>query len=428
MHKQYLLILICFLSVALGAKAQNTLDGEAKIVPEKEVNRQSVFIEAEQQRMLDQPEKAAELYQKFLYDHPQNDAAWYGLARAHGTLKSWGDALQAIDKAIKIDDTNEWYLIYQADILEKLGQIGEAVEVYEKLVEQQPNNPRFYEQLAYLQVLNENPKDALKTLNKLEGFLGITETISSKKHVIYLGLEDYKKAAQEIERLIDAYPGNTAFRHQLARFYEAAGKENEARQVYREILEVDPYDDVARLAARAASESSSETAHLSSLRPLFADPTVSIDAKIKELAPYLSKIENSGDDAFLTALFALGSDLEKAHPSNPKSWSISGDLYYLAGNNAEALKRYQQCIELNPGVYAVWENSLRILFEQENYEALYTLSDKAIDAFPNQALSYYLFGLSASMTSRSAEAIPLLNQAILMSGRDLSLQKDIRAC
>ena len=46
MYKSYILsVFICLL--ALQVAAQNTIDGEAKIVPESEVNRQSAFIEAE---------------------------------------------------------------------------------------------------------------------------------------------------------------------------------------------------------------------------------------------------------------------------------------------------------------------------------------------------------------------------------------------
>ena len=275
--------LIVFLLLGLGAKlnAQNTVFGEAKIVPEVEVSRQSDFIDAEKEQLLGNYDKAIELFKKFLYDNPDNDVAWYCLAKTYIAQKNYGDALDAIGKAILGDPGNEWYRITQADVLQVQGKNKEAADVYEELIKKQPNTPDFYKQLAYLQVLTGNPKDGLKTLDKLETLIGLTEEIASKKHVIYLGLGDEKKAAAEIQKLIDVYPTKIAYRHKLAEFYDATGNTAAARKVYEQVLIIEPNDPVAKMATLDRPQAGSDAANLLALKPVFSDPSISIDAKIK---------------------------------------------------------------------------------------------------------------------------------------------------
>jgi tetratricopeptide (TPR) repeat protein len=73
---------ICLLGFSC-LSAQNTIGGNKVIVPEAEVKRQSEFLEAEKERLLAHYDKAIERYDKFLYDNPEVDAAWYGLARCY---------------------------------------------------------------------------------------------------------------------------------------------------------------------------------------------------------------------------------------------------------------------------------------------------------------------------------------------------------
>lgn len=108
---------------------QNTIGGVAAKVPEAEVNRQSRFIDAERERLLGHFDKAVEAYKQFLYDNPENGAAWYGLARTYTSLKDLVNALDAIGKAVAREPENEWYLTYQADLFEKAGQPKDAVRI-----------------------------------------------------------------------------------------------------------------------------------------------------------------------------------------------------------------------------------------------------------------------------------------------------------
>lgn len=413
-------------SCAISAFAQNTLQGQAKRVPEREVNRQSAFIEAERERLLGHYEKAAQKYRQFLDEMGEEAAAWYGLARALLAMSDLRGASEAAAKAASLDPGNVWYRILQADIFEKTSQPADAVKIYQALCKQSPQNTAFLDRLAYLQVLAEQPKEALKTLDQLEKITGITEAIADKKHLIYLGMGDVKKAASELQRLADAYPSRVVYRHRLADLYESVGDKAAARKVYEEILRVWPDDEKAKMALLAERKGGSAlVADLKLLKPVFQDPKITIESKVKQVLPYFSQMNKGMPADAVALLLELGDIAEKTHPDDARAWSLSGDLYYHANRYDEALARYRTCLQLNPRVFSVWANTLEILYAQRNIEVLLQMSEKAMDDFPNQPLAYYYYGVASIEKGRPDDALPALEQGSLMTANNAALALDI---
>lgn len=417
--------LLLLLLLPFSFYAQNTLGGQAIIVPEKEVDRQSAFVTAERERLLGHYDKAIDLYKKFTYDNPGVGAAWFGLARTYVSKDDPANALESINKAVALEPANEWYLIYQSDIFEKIGRVKDAVKIYEGLTKRKPQTVEFWDHLAYLYVLSGEPKSGLQALEKVEKMRGVEEETSIEKHLIYVGLGDAKKAAAELQKLADAYPERIEYSHRLAQYYEVLGDKINARKVYEDILRRSPNDPVAKLAALEKDKNSTDANYLQSLRPLFSDASVSIDAKIKEVLPFFPKLESGADPALAQILLELGALVEKAHPKDPKAWSLSGDLLYTANRPAEALQRYRKCIELNPTVFSVWENTLDILQEDKNYTEMLRLAEQAMDAFPNQPKAYYYYGVAANEKGKYDDALNQLQQAILMTGNNFALRFEI---
>jgi tetratricopeptide (TPR) repeat protein len=141
--------------------------------------------------------------------------------------------------------------------------------------------------------------------------------------------------------------------------------------------------------------------------------------------PYLQKMGAGGDAASTQSLLDLGALLEKNHPDEAKAWSLSGDLLYQADRSAEALERYRKCIKLNPTVFAVWENALTILATQKNYDEMLSTAEKAMDAFPNQPKAYFYYGAAANTKGRPDDAIPVLEQGLLMTASNPGLRLDL---
>ena len=199
---------------------------------EEEVNTQKVFIDANREKILGNYENAAYLYKEVLKRDKENHAAAYELARIYDVLDKDDKALRSIKMAIALDDTNPWYKMFEADVYKKMGKNKAAAKVYEALTAENANSDFYYFKWAYFLVLANEPAKAIKVYDQLEKKIGITEELATKKHALYLGIGDNKKAGAELKKLIKAFPYEPTHRHRLAQFYTDMGQKDLAKKEY----------------------------------------------------------------------------------------------------------------------------------------------------------------------------------------------------
>ncbi len=419
--KRHFLLFALLTMATLLAQAQNDRYSQA------DVDLQALFIEAGREKLLGNYEKAEEAYQKVLERDVDNDAALYELARVLAKQDKDEEALKAIQKAVQEDDANEWYKFFLAEHFQEMGRDRDAANVYETLVKRNPDKEDYYFKQAFYLVRAGEPKQALNVYDALEAKMGVNEKIARRKHQLYIGTGDMKKAAAELQRLIDAFPQQLRYYNLLAGFYEQIKDNDQVRAVYQQILELDPDNAKAKMAVAGAvrEQSGGEMAFLNSLKPVFENPDVQLDVKIKEILPLIQQASNESNQTMLPALLELSKILVNVHPDEAKAHAAYADLLYYADEKDEAVAEYEQTLELDETVYLVWEQLLYLYKEQEAYDKLVERSENAMDIFPNQAEIYYLYGLGQTENGEYRDALSVLNQALLMSGRDGRLQFDI---
>lgn len=418
--KIFLWTTLCFcLAFHSSISGQNRLS-------EAEVNLQKIFIDANREKVLGNFENAEYLYKEVLSQDKNNHAAAYELARVYEAVEEEQKALKYIKEALEITPKNSWYQQFLADIYQKLGKNEEAALVYEDLVEQEPNKEYYYFKWAYFLVRANEINKAVKVYDELEAKIGINEEIIRRKHSLYLGTGNHKKAAKELQQLVDAFPDNLEYQHLLAGFYEQIGDQDAAKVIYEQILKADPDDVKAKLAITSANfEGNSDVQQLKALQPLFEKPTINIDEKIAQLIPFIAKVVESGDPQIAAAAVELTDILEQVHPDEAKGFSAAGDLLYYAGQPQKALAKYLKTIELDDSVFLVWEQAMYIYLENKDYKTLADFSEEAIDLFPNQAVAYYMNGMALQELQQYEDALDALNTALLISGRNGRLKHDI---
>ncbi|MCO6480997.1 MAG: tetratricopeptide repeat protein [Phaeodactylibacter sp.] len=415
-----LLFLLACLPVALPAQEVR--------VSEEDVNLQKLFIDANREKLLGNYDNAVALLKEILKKDPKNAAVAFELARSYEATEEDEKAVRAAKDAIEWDPGNTWYLKFLADLYQKLNRNEEAAEAYERIVELEPNDEFNYFRWAYFLVRADEINDALKVYDLLEKRIGVNEEIIRRKHSLYLGTGDNKKAARELERLIEAFPTDMEYRHLLASFYQQAGDEKKAEEVYREILAIDPDNAKAQLAlAGGAKQPEGELQFLESLKPVFRQQGVNIDLKISQLMPFIQRVADTGDRQLAAAALELSSILEEVHPEEAKAYSASGDLLYYSGKKQEALEKYKKTLELDDTVFLVWEQAMHIYNEERQYEDLLAFSEQAMDYFPNQAVAYYLNAVAAHELGNNQEALSTLQQALLMSGNNGFLRMQVQS-
>ncbi len=422
-YKTYLfffLLLVCTL-------LSNNLQAQApKTVPEEEVNIQKIFIDATKDKLLGKYEEAIVLYKEVLKLDKNNHAAAYEMARLYEVLDKDEKALTSIKMACALDANNEWYKMLLADLYHKNNKNKEAASIYEDLSKANPTSEFFYSKWAFHLISAKEIDKGIKVYNDYEKKFGVTEEVVRKKHALYLGQGNPKKAEAELKKLIKRFPRAVEYHHLLAGFYTQTGQDDKASETYNTILDLDPENAKAKIAIAGKNKTgNNDIMYLTSLIPVFEKQDVNIDLKIKELFPYINKVAETKDDELKVATLNLAKILSQVHPEEAKSFSIYGDLLYYTGNTDDAVSKYKKTIELDKTVFTVWEQLMYIYHEQNDMESLLNITNDAMDLFPNKAKACYFNGVANSEMNNHKDAINIFRQALMMTAKNPRLKLDI---
>lgn len=412
-----------WLPVLLALGVQWSLLAQEQI-SEGDLTLEQLFLDANLQKIMGNEEKAIEAFEGILETYPDYPAAAFELSRLYQQADRMEEALKMAAIAVDGEADNKWYKVQLADLYTEDGQQLAAIELYEALIEREPLRQELYFRQAFFYVKAGDIKGAIKVYEALEKKIGLSEEVVQRKHTLYLGLGDYKAAGRELLRLTNAYPEELDYQLQLAAFYEQIDDQKAAIAVYRHILELDPDQPRARLAVVGASTGKEDELHyLNQLKPVFEDPTASIDLKMGKMLPLLEQLLAEPDPSLANALQELTDILERVHADDAKSYAAAGDVRMNSGRLAGAIAKYKKAIELDDTIYAVWEQLLYALQVTGNASEQAIYAEEASYVFPNQAMIYYQAGLGYLGLLDIDEALYNLKEAQLIAGQHNDLQE-----
>ncbi len=393
---------------------------------ESAVQLEAIFIDGNKEKLLGNWEKAAARFEEVLRKDTRNDAAAYELARVYLALKNTDKAVEMARNATNWNPGNIWYKLLLAELYQKDNKDKDAAGIYEALLKQYPRNPEYHLKYAYHLVRSGEQEKAIGVYNEMEKITGVQEESSRLKHNLYVGLGNYRKAAQELESLIKAYPNNTSYQHLLATFYEQINEKSKANAVYQQILAKNPDDARAKIALAAESGNKSSLNYLYSLRPIFENRVTNIDIKIKEIIPFINRLAD-GESELGPVLLGLAESLVAVHPTDAKALALSGDVYYHSGQIDKALTAYLKTLETDKSVWLVWEQVMHIYEFRRDFEKMAAFSEQSLDYFPNQASAYLFNGRANNALKKPQQALSSLKPAVMMAGSNKNLLLQIQA-
>ncbi|WP_353481449.1 tetratricopeptide repeat protein [Haliscomenobacter sp.] len=374
-----------------------TLAAQNETVANKEVTREALIIEASKEKLLGRLDKAKELYKQLLTEYPNNDVAAYELARILMVQNQPEEAILWATKAATASPTNVWYAVLKADAFQAMGQFKAAAGVYEQLTKQVPTQSNYSYKWAFYLVKANELNAALRVYDDLERRTGMNENLVRLKHGLYVAQGDQKKAVRELQRLADAHPSNLDYQHNLAEYFTQIGEKEQARIVYRKILELDANDTKANLALAGGDVSKQNDAqYLSSLRQVFENTNTALEVKLGKIEPLLNKYLNSGDPGLAKELLTLAQILEQLYPKEAKPLAISASILNKQGKKAEALEKSRVAIGLDDTDFNNWEVLFTGLETVGDMPELSKACEKALDVFPNKP-EVYVYAASAEL-------------------------------
>ena len=368
------------------------------------LKRKSAFMDANKERILGNPDKAAVNYKKVLEIDPNHDASMYELARIYLRQGRAEDAILLMEKAIQINPQNEWYQLLLAELYRNTQQFEKVVGVFQNLLKYYPEKYDYYYDLALSYIILDELNKAVDTYNDFEKQVGVNEEISLQKQKLYLNMGKPKKALMEIEKLVEKKPTNSRYLQILAESYLTMGEDEKALETYQKIAAIDPENPYIRISLSDYYRNiGDDQKAFEELKLGFANPNLDLDSKVQILLTYYS-IDQFYNDKKEQA-FDLSKILAETHPGNAKAQSIYGDLLFRNGQSEEAYKVFLKVVETDKSNYSIWEQIMFIQNELSKTDELEQTSTEVMELFPMQPLSYLFNGFANSQKKNYEKAL-----------------------
>lgn len=380
-----------------------------------------LLLDAEKAKVVEDYEVAIKNYQDVITLDPTNSNAHFQLSQIYFTQGKLGDAEIEAAAAVKLDAGNKWYMEMLTNVYMNEGKTKDAADAFKSLIEKFPNNPDYFLNLGFLQSKAGQFENAIKTYDQYEKNFGVDENVVMEKKNLYLHLNKFNDAVSEVQKLIDANPGEIDYLMMLADMYRANRMKEKAMEVYKKILAIEPDNANALLAAADfGMQSGNEQQSLESFKKIFANPKVDVDTKIKILYPFLQYWDLQKDKH--ADAFELAETLTTVHPDDAKGYAIKGDLYYLDNQNDKALDAYLKALAINKDVFQVWQQVMVLYNVKRDWTNLQKTSTEAMELFPNQAMVYLFKGAAEQQNKELEKAVKSFSKGEKMSADNEKLR------
>ena len=352
---------------------------------------ETALIDAQKQLILENYTKAFELFLVAQELDPNNAAVNYKLAEVLLKNGSPQKALAYSEKARELDPENKFFYIQNAEIAQKLGLLDNAITVYEEMLGRIPGTERYLYDLALLYQYKNRFDAALATYDRAKQFYGINEPLLLEKQKIYLKTGDLESLTAEWDELISNNPSEFRYVFRLTEILISNDRFDAAQERLLRFKERDPdAPEADLLLAKIEQKKGNYSKALDLLEGPVSSEDVTVPEKLKLLGGFLGHIDKEGVKAKLTELTLLLAD---KHPDTYQTQAFTGDVLYQIEEKEKAVGHYLKAIELSPGNFSVWQNTINLEFQLQHYDSVVEHSAKALEYFPNQAIFYFFNGV-----------------------------------
>ena len=404
------LLASCGTTKTLNERPSDETKRQETVLTEDQQNEfEYLFIEGLKQKKLGNLSNAVSIFSRCLEIDPNSAVAMYEMANLHYANKDLTSAALLLEKATWIDGSNKWYKLLLVQVYQQRKQYDEAAALYDQLCRIEPENMEFLYSKAVLFGLAEKFQEAIDVYNELENIIGLSDQISVAKQQIYMSWGKPDKALDEINRLIDSNPDEPQYYGLLAELYQTQGDKENALKYFKKILEIDPDNGFVHfsLAGFYQVEGDFVTA-FEHIKKAFKNEELEADTKIQYYMMQTADPENSDwTDAQIEEMLAI---LFEEYPDDNRMFTIYADYFIRQNKLTEARDYLRKYLETDSSSFVIWQQLMFVSNDLHDFQTLYDDSKKAIELFPNQALSYGLHAVAALQLEKYEDALKTLDE------------------
>ena len=357
-------------------------------------------------------EEAAEAFARLTQDEPSCAAAWYELGR-HMMARRWADSAEhCLQRAVKLQPENVWYLKALAQNEAQSGNGRALTQTWERIVEVQPTVLENYYELSNAYIETGDLGKAVEVLDRVEKMIGVSEEVSLQKQKLWTAAGKPDKAQKEVEKLSDAYPGETRYSSILAQTYMEQKNYRKAKTYYDRILAQNPDDPYIHIQLAEYYKATGNPAEADSeMVRAFAHPALNSRTKLQLLGSFYSEEEFYGSRR-ATAFRLMDTAMQGCEDSTEYA-AFYGSVLMQQEKYREAAHQFGLALQKDSSQYDLWEAELICLTEVPGAEErLANYAARAARLFPMHTLPHYLLALHSYQQKQYNEALAHLDDAM----------------
>lgn len=377
LQRSLLLGLACLLASALA------LPGQAQQPTDPATRAQQLLIEGMTRAYLDDPDGALARYDEALKLTPNEPAILAATASAHEALDDLSTAQFYAEQARRFgaDQPHYWHELARLHV--RIGNLDQALEVYDALLERFPDNAEAYHEAARLRIRVGRFAEALATLDALQAQTGPSPEVQEQMLQLYLQLDDAAGAEGILRELLDASPYEARYARLLADVLAGRGDVMEATELLETVVTRDPGDTEAVLALSELYRQQGRADEAAAL----LDEALGVDgASADQLVARASALRAraTDDPGALQAVHALLDEALRQEPRHPAALLMKGDLLYRTEAYAAAAPLLRRALDTDPRDLQLWIRTASAYLQAGQPREAADVADEGLLLFPGQ--------------------------------------------
>jgi tetratricopeptide (TPR) repeat protein len=387
--------------------------------------------------------------QAALVRDPGNVEAVALLALLHTRQGQVDQSIALLDQALKRNPKNVSIRLLLAETYAGQNRVDDAAQQLKQIIEIEPNKLIHRRRLASYYAGRKQLADAERTLR--EAVAADSRSIEPKRLLLDFLAENRgsEAANKELADFIAADPKAFNLRFELARRLETERKFDQAKDVYRQVVEIDGIrasglEARTRLATLLARDAQLNEAEQLIERVLKESPR-NADALIlrgklalnkhraaNAIADFRAALRNQSNAPEVLRLLGMAhmqngevklalEHLQKAVEANPNDVEAHlefGRVLAETGDNANAMRQFAMAAELAPKNLAALETVLRAQIARGDYGAAQSTVQRLKQAAPESAAGFYASGMLNQAQQRYPASIDDFEAALRKAPND----------